>query len=47
MEFRLDDQFQLLGEYDEYDAWNTGIRWRAIRRKAKKDSDDEKQEVSE
>ena len=47
MEFKLDDQFQLLGEYDEYDAWNAGIRWRAIRRKAKKDSDDEKLEVSE
>ncbi len=47
MEFKLDDQFQLLGEYDEYDAWNTGIRWRAIRRKAKQNSDDEKQEVSE
>lgn len=47
MEFKLDDQFQLLGEYDEYDAWNAGLRWRAIRRKAKKESDDEIQEVSE
>jgi len=47
MEFVLDDQFQLLGEYDEYDAWNAGIRWRAIRRKAKKESDIQKREVSE
>lgn len=47
MEFKLDDQFQLLGEYDEYDAWNVGIRWRAIRRKAKKKAEVEIQEVSE
>ena len=46
MEFKLDDQFQLLGEYDEYDAWNAGIRWRAVRRKAKKKSEVEIKEVS-
>ena len=35
MEFKLDERFQLLGEYDEYDAWNSGLRWRILRRKPK------------
>lgn len=30
MEFRLNDRFQILGEYDEYDFWNTGIRFRVL-----------------
>ena len=32
IEFRLDDRFQLIGEYDEYDFWNAGLRWRIYRR---------------
>lgn len=39
VEFKLDEQFQLLGEYDEYDAWNAGIRWKAIRRKVFKEEE--------
>ncbi len=27
MEFRLNESFQFVGEYDEYDAWNGGLRW--------------------
>jgi len=30
LEFELNDSFQLLGEYDEYDNWNGGIRWRIL-----------------
>ena len=30
LEFLLDDEFQVLGEYDEYDNWNGGIRWRIL-----------------
>ena len=30
LEFYLNDSFQLLGEYDEYDNWNGGIRWRVL-----------------
>ncbi len=41
VEFKLDEQFQLLGEYDEYDAWNAGIRWKAIRRREFKGADDD------
>ncbi len=47
MEFKLDERFQLLGEYDEYDAWNTGLRWRILRRRAKESSESETLEVSE
>lgn len=30
LEFLLNDEFQILGEYDEYDNWNGGIRWRIL-----------------
>ncbi len=30
LEFELNEEFQLLGEYDEYDNWNAGIRWRIL-----------------
>ena len=30
LEFMLNEEFQLLGEYDEYDSWNAGIRWRVL-----------------
>ncbi len=26
-EYRLSDRFTLVGEYDEYDAYNTGVKW--------------------
>lgn len=26
-EYRLTDRFTLVGEYDEYDAYNTGVKW--------------------
>lgn len=32
IEYRLDDQFQLVGEYDEYDFWNVGLRWQILQR---------------
>ncbi len=47
MEFKLDDRLQLLGEYDEYDAWNTGLRWRVLRRKPKDAPLERIQEVEE
>ncbi|MGK0237352.1 MAG: translocation and assembly module TamB [Candidatus Pelagisphaera sp.] len=47
MEFKLDERFQLLGEYDEYDAWNAGLRWRMLRRKPKEETLEEDVEVSE
>ena len=47
MEFKLDERFQLLGEYDEYDAWNTGVRWRMLRRKPKEDAQKIDTEVPE
>ncbi len=47
MEFKLDERFQLLGEYDEYDAWNTGLRWRVLRRRPKENNSSEAQEVTE
>lgn len=34
IEFKIDERFQLLGEYDEYDEWNAGLRWRVLRRRA-------------
>lgn len=33
IEYQLDDRFQLVGEYDEYDFWNAGLRWRIFQRK--------------
>ncbi len=33
IEYRIDDRFQLVGEYDEYDFWNAGLRWRILKRK--------------
>ena len=40
IEVLLDDQFQLVGEYDEYDAWNAGLRWRILGRdKAEEDGE--------
>jgi translocation and assembly module TamB len=30
MEFRMNDRMQVLGEYDEYDFWNAGIRYRMV-----------------
>jgi translocation and assembly module TamB len=28
IEYRLDDRFSLVGEYDEFDAYNAGVKWR-------------------
>ena len=33
IEYLLDERFQLVGEYDEYDFWNAGLRWRIFQRK--------------
>ena len=33
IEYLINDQFQLVGEYDEYDFWNAGLRWRILQRK--------------
>lgn len=38
MEYRLSESFQFVGEYDEYDAWNGGIRWR-VKNPRKKEKD--------
>lgn len=43
IEYRLDDRFHVVGEYDEYDFWNAGIVWRAVQRKLK-DKEEDKQE---
>lgn len=32
LEYRLTDQWGLVGEYDEYDAINAGVKWRIIQR---------------
>jgi translocation and assembly module TamB len=30
IEYRLNDRFSLVGEYDEFDAYNAGVKWRLI-----------------
>ena len=30
IEYRLNDRFSLVGEYDEFDAYNAGVKWRMI-----------------
>ena len=30
IEYRLDDRFSLVGEYDEFDAYNAGVKWRLL-----------------
>ncbi len=32
IEFLLNERFQLRGEYDEYDFWNAGLKWRILQR---------------
>jgi translocation and assembly module TamB len=32
LEYRLTDSWGLVGEYDEYDAINAGVKWRIIQR---------------
>jgi translocation and assembly module TamB len=32
VEYRLSERFSLVGEYDEYDALNAGVKWRILRR---------------
>jgi len=40
VEVLLDERFQMVGEYDEYDAWNGGIRWKIFgRRNSDKDKE--------
>ncbi|MEM9159229.1 MAG: translocation/assembly module TamB domain-containing protein [Verrucomicrobiota bacterium] len=34
VEVLISERVQLLGEYDEYDAWNAGVRWRVLREDA-------------
>jgi len=31
IEYRLNDRFSLIGEYDEYDDYNAGVKWRVLR----------------
>lgn len=40
IEYALDERFQFIGEYDEYDFWNTGIRWRIFQRKPREPEKD-------
>lgn len=46
IEYRLNDRWSLTGEYDEYDEYNAGLKWRVWRQKKeaerKKKADDEK-----
>ena len=30
IEYRLDDRFTAVGEYDEFDAYNAGVKWRML-----------------
>jgi len=30
IEYRLDDRFSLVGEYDEFDAYYAGVKWRLL-----------------
>ena len=30
IEYRMDDRFTLVGEYDEFDAYNAGVKWRML-----------------
>ena len=39
MELKLDERFQFLGEYDEYDSWNVGMRWRIVNPDAKEEKE--------
>jgi len=41
IEFKLNERFQLISEYDEYDFWNTGLRWRIYTRHAVESEDEE------
>gem|GEM_PF-1654807 len=43
IEFMLDEDWYLIGEYDEYDAWNGGLRWRILNpaKKMREEDDDE------
>jgi len=45
MEFMLGEDWYLVGEYDEYDAWNGGVRWRILnpskRRRMEEPEDEE------
>lgn len=50
LEFELNEEFQLLGEYDEYDNWNAGIRWRILdpaQRRSSLDTETEEEESDE
>lgn len=47
MEYRLNDRWSLTGEYDEFDDYNAGVKWRALREKKpaeKKESEGERDE---
>jgi translocation and assembly module TamB len=37
IEYRLNDRFSLVGEYDEYDDYNAGIKWRVLRGEGKRE----------
>ncbi|QYM80312.1 translocation/assembly module TamB [Horticoccus luteus] len=47
IEYRLNDRWSLTGEYDEFDEYNAGVKWRVLREKKdgdgkKKDNDEKK-----
>jgi translocation and assembly module TamB len=36
IEYRLNDRFSIVGEYDEYDDYNAGVKWRVLRGEGKR-----------
>jgi translocation and assembly module TamB len=42
IEYRLSDRWMLTGEYNEFDEYNAGVKWRAFRGKSSAEKDDAK-----
>ncbi|HUG10910.1 MAG TPA: BamA/TamA family outer membrane protein, partial [Opitutaceae bacterium] len=48
IEYRMDERFSLVGEYDEFDEFNSGVKWKIIRDRPKPvDEPDEKAPAGE
>ena len=46
IEFKIKEWLQLVGEYDEYDAWNGGLRWNLLKQRIRSNGTSDPKEES-